>query len=101
MFDQLSTTELKELIRKKIGRRIDTNNRDELLNILENKTYIEASRIEKSRMKLQMFVEKNLVAVQTNLPCHGQLTAGKCMIHPCTDYTHYNCLIGAQSLMKD
>lgn len=91
-------TELQELIRKKTGKRVILPRQEmiQMLEVYEDKH----SSIETSRKKLQVFVEKNLSALQTNLPCNGSNLVGKCTVYECTNFVHISCLIGASKLME-
>lgn len=98
MWESCNETELRELVRKKTGKRVILP-RGELLKMLE--TYEEKhSPIQTSRKKLQVFVEDNLPALQTNLPCNGSEFVGQCTVYSCTDFVHMSCLIGASKLME-
>lgn len=98
MYDNCNRTELIELVRKRTKRRLN-GSREVLLKALEGELP-EVNSIERSRKKLQLFVLDNWDAVQTNVPCIKESTAGRCTSHFCTNYTHFSCLFGAQELIN-
>lgn len=98
MWRDLNNTELAEILRRRTGRRFSKLNRDLLLAALEGEV-VEKTQQEKTRKKLQLFVEPNFIELQTNFPCYKEPNKGRCQVHTCTDITHLSCLIGASSLM--
>lgn len=98
MWDELNETELVEIFRRRTGRRLPKN-RNLLLAALEGASP-EKSYQEKSRKRLQLFIEPNFVALQTNFPCYRETNKGKCLVHTCTDITHLSCSLGAANLME-
>ena len=95
--EELNKTELIELIYRRFGKRVNEE-RELLLDILNGELPIEnvPQRTIDSRRKLQVFIEQNYEAVQTNLPCRAEFNAGKCTIFPCSDVMHKNCYNGAK-----
>lgn len=100
MYQELNNTELAVLVQKRTGRRISKFNRKSLLDVLEGSP-VEKTTLEKTRRKLQLFVEPQIIALQTNLPCYNDINVGRCTICSCSDLTHINCYLGAQHLMKE
>lgn len=92
--EDLNNTELAELARKRFGRREVPANRESLLKILSSEK-VEITKEEITRKKLQVYVEKNWVAIQTNIPCASSINAGKCTKHNCTSIQHVACYKGA------
>ncbi len=99
MWDDFNNTELSEILRRRTGRRISRLDRTVLLAALEGSS-IEQSQQEKTRKRLQLYIEPNFIALQTNFPCYKEVNKGKCAIHSCSDLTHINCSIGAADLMR-
>lgn len=97
MYERCNRTELIELIRKRTGRRL-FGDREKLLKALDGELP-ETNVVERSRKRLQLFVLDKWDAIQTNVPCIRESTAGKCTTHFCTNYTHFSCLFGAQTLI--
>lgn len=93
-YSELNNSELAELARKKFGRREVSLNRENLLKILLGEK-IPPTKEEVTRKKLQVFVEANWEAIQTNVPCALAINAGKCTIHNCTTIQHIDCYKGA------
>lgn len=93
-YEKLNNSELAELARKKFGRREISLNRENLLKILVGEK-TSPTKEEITRKKLQVFVEKNWEAIQTNVPCTLTKNAGKCTVHNCTTVQHIECYKGA------
>jgi len=100
MYQELNNTELAALVQKRTGRRIPRIDRALLISVLEGGS-AKRTTLENTRKKLQIFVEPNLVALQTNLPCYNDINKGRCTVCACSDLTHINCYIGAKPLMKE
>jgi hypothetical protein len=93
-FEELNSSELAELARKKFGRREGSLNRTSLLKILSGEK-IAPTKEEETRKKLQIFVGENWEAIQTNIPCSSSVNAGKCTKHNCSTVQHIECYKGA------
>lgn len=98
MWQDFNNSELAEILRRRTGRRISKLNREILLAALDGQV-VEKSQQEKTRKRLQLFIEPNFIALQTNFPCYKEVNKGKCQIHSCSDLVHLNCTIGAAGLM--
>ncbi len=94
-YTDLNGTELSELVRKIYGRRIHKRKSTLLLALL-NGEKIDIQAEELTRKRLQTYVDSKFEALQTNLPCLGTQTAGKCSKHHCSDMVHASCLSGAK-----
>ena len=51
-----------------------------------------------SRRKLQMWIDKNRMQIESQLPCSG-VNRGKCTIYPCSEGKHLDCFLSAQKHM--
>lgn len=90
--EELNKTELLELIRQQTGKRISsTTSRANLIQMIEMGKVWDISNTEHSRVKLELFIDKNRQYYQTNLPCRGQINEGKCTIFKCSEVLHLSC----------
>jgi len=90
--EELNKTELLELIRQQLGRRVDSNlTKANLIRIVEMGKLEKVSKLEESRYKLELFIDKNKQYYQTNLPCRGQINEGKCTQFKCSEILHLSC----------
>lgn len=99
----LNNTELAQLIRRHtnlvVKRAVP---RERLIQLLEDgglPTLDEVSPTTESRKKLQLYVEKNWMGIQSQLPCKGE-NRGRCTIYPCPEGRHVDCLISATPHMR-
>lgn len=58
----------------------------------------ELSLVSDSRRRLQVWIDKNKIQIESQLPCKGP-NRGKCTIYPCSDGKHFDCLLAAEKYM--
>lgn len=117
----LNNTELAQLIRRQTGMVVKRSmGREEMIEVLGNNrplfpggekplpdqmgggTYYEdpeISNTDSSRKRLQLYIEKNWVGIQSQLPCKGD-NRGRCTIYPCPEARHIDCLLAAGPHLK-
>lgn len=99
----LNATELAFIIRRQTGLVVKRSvTKERLIELLENggvPTADEVSPTTETRKHLQLFVEKNWVAINSQLPCKGE-NRGRCTIYPCPEGRHIDCLLLAEPHMK-
>lgn len=101
-YDALNKTELIYLIRSKsnivVKRSLDVARLIELAKG-SDPTPEEISPTTNSRKSLQLFIEKNWGALNSQLPCKGE-NRGKCTIYPCPEGRHLDCYLSAEPHMR-
>lgn len=100
---QLNKTELINIIKAQTGRRVSrTLSTEELIDMISNGNYSRFAKTEQSRVRLELFIEKNWDFYQTNLPCRGQFNEGKCTKFKCPESRHINCFLNVKDqLIKE
>ncbi len=90
----LNTTELLEIIRCQTGLVVRRSvPKERLVQIVEQggmPTQEELAGTNESRRLLQVFIEKNWVQINSQLPCKGT-NRGRCTIYPCPEGRHLDC----------
>lgn len=99
----LNMTELAQLIRRHTGLVVKRSvPKERLIQLLEDgglPTAEEISPTTDSRKRLQLYIEKNWMGIQSQLPCKGE-NRGRCTIYPCPEGRHVDCLISATPHMN-
>lgn len=99
----LNETELALIIRRQTGLVMKRSvGRDRMIQLLEEGGMPlpeEISPTTESRKKLQVFIEKNWVALNSQLPCKGE-NKGRCTVYPCPEGRHLDCLLAAGAQLK-
>lgn len=99
----LNVTELAFLIRRHTGLVVKRSvGKERLIQLLEDggvPTAEEVSSTTDSRKRLQLYIEKNWMGIQSQLPCKGE-NRGRCTIYPCPEGRHVDCLISATPHMN-
>ncbi len=99
----LNVTELTQLIRRHTGLVVKRSvPKERLIELLENgglPTAEEISPTTESRKRLQLYIEKNWMGIQSQLPCKGE-NRGRCTIYPCPEGRHVDCLLSATPHMN-
>lgn len=101
----LNNSELAHLIRRQTGLVVKRSvSRERLIQILEygasyGPTPDEVSPTQETRRKLQVYIEKNWVGIQSQLPCKGE-NKGRCTIYGCPEGRHVDCYNSALPHMK-
>jgi len=52
-----------------------------------------------TRKRLQLYIAKNWIGLQSQLPCKGEFR-GQCTVYPCPEGRHVDCLIAAAPHMN-
>lgn len=103
VLSNLNDTELAQLIRRQTGLIVKRAvGRQRLLQLLEDGGMPgpeEISSTNESRKRLQIYVEKNWIGLQSQLPCKGE-NRGRCTIYPCPEGRHVDCLLAAGPQLK-
>lgn len=99
----LNVTELAQLIRRHTGLVVKRSvPKERLVQLLEDgglPTAEEISPTTDSRKRLQLYIEKNWMGIQSQLPCKGE-NRGRCTIYQCPEGRHVDCLISATPHMN-
>lgn len=99
----LNETELCQRIRSQTGVIVARAiGRDRMVELLHNNWVPEDTEVSKtndSRKRLQLYVAKNWVGIQSQLPCKGE-NKGHCTIYPCSEGRHVDCLLAAGPHLK-
>src|SRR5512139_4145193 len=99
----LNVTELAQLLRRHTGLVVKRSvPKERLIQLLEDgghPTAEEVSPTTDSRKRLQLYIEKNWMGIQSQLPCKGE-NRGRCTIYPCPEGRHVDCLLSASSHMR-
>ncbi len=99
----LNVTELAQLIRRHTGLVVKRSvPKERLIQLLEDggvPTAEEVSPTSETRKRLQMYIEKNWMGIQSQLPCKGE-NRGRCTIYPCPEGRHVDCLLSATPHMN-
>jgi len=94
----LNHTELMEIIRRQTGLVVKRSvPRERMVQFLQSGVQFspeELSPTTDSRKRLQLYIEKNWVALNSQLPCKGE-NKGRCTIYPCPEGRHVDCLLQA------
>lgn len=69
-----------------------------LVRTMEQPTSEEIALTADSRRKLHMWIDKNRLQIESQLPCSGP-NRGKCTIYPCSEGKHLDCFLAAQKHM--
>ncbi len=98
-FQNLNETELLNIIRRQTGVVVRRSvGRERLMQIaVEGKApgADELAGTTGTRQELQVFIEKNWVWLNSQLPCSGN-DRGKCTIYPCPEGRHLDCYLAAK-----
>lgn len=100
----LNESELLHLIRRQTGLVVKRSvGRDRLMQIVEEGGSIirqdELSPTNETRKQLQLYIEKNWVGIQSQLPCKGE-NRGRCTIYGCPEGRHVDCYLSAKPHMR-
>lgn len=99
----LNKTELALLLKRQTGLVVKRSvSRERLIQLQEEGGSLspdEVSPTTESRRKLQMYIEKNWVGIQSQLPCKGE-NKGRCTIYGCPEGRHVDCYLSASRHMK-
>jgi len=94
----LNVTELTQLIRQRTGWVVrSTVPKERLASFLygyEQPTAEDLADSNKTRHSLAVFIDKNRVAFDSQLPCKGE-NRGRCTIYLCPEGRHADCFISA------
>lgn len=69
-----------------------------LIRTGEQPTPDEIALTSDSRRKLQLWIDRNRLQIESQLPCSGP-NKGKCTIYPCSEGKHLDCYLSAQKHM--
>lgn len=69
-----------------------------LVRTMERPTPEEIALTSDSRRKLQLWIDRNKLQIESQLPCSGP-NKGKCTIYPCSEGKHLDCFLSAQKHM--
>lgn len=95
--NELNKTELIEILRLQTGRRVSrTLATNDIINMLDTGSISTFSKTEKTRYRLEQFIEKNWDYYQTNLPCRGEPNEGKCTVYRCPEGRHVDCYLNVK-----
>jgi hypothetical protein len=96
---ELNETELSYLYRRQTGLVLKRSVRKErIIDLLSNGRHPDQDEISSttdSRKRLQLYVEKNWVGINSQLPCKGE-NRGRCTIYPCPEGRHLDCMLAAK-----
>ncbi len=100
---RLNESELAMIVRRQTGLVVKRSvGRERLIQFLEDGGSFapeELAGTNESRKKLQLYIEKNWVGIQSQLPCKGE-NRGRCTIYPCPEGRHLDCYLSALPHMK-
>lgn len=94
----LNITELTQLLRQSTGWVVRASvSKERLASFLygfEQPTAEDLAESTKTRISLQVFIEKNRTVFDSQLPCKGE-NKGRCTIYPCPEGRHADCFLAA------
>jgi len=95
---RLNITELTQLIRQRMGWVVRASVSKERLTAFlygtAQPTEEDLAETTKTRVTLQVFIEKNWSLFASQLPCKGE-NRGRCIIYPCPEGRHIDCFLAA------
>lgn len=94
--EQYNRTELVEIVRRRtqivVRHSLPLERLQHLAITGEQPTESEIAGSMRTRVSLQQFISKNWLAINSQLPCSGQLK-GQCTIYPCSEGRHATCFM--------